>query len=265
MNKVIQRMRRAVWAYRQPLTRVPSVAGAPVSDLFLWRKGPEWQTSFELTDMAGLYEAGDNTAPSKTCIRLFDASGKQIGQQELIPPLYRRQQIDISALAEANQDCAGTFSVFHSHTPAAVQQLGSHLAERGYVSYRFRHAPLRAYVHGNLDAAALGEQQQLALLAGSGPLWREYRLQHELLPGSRYDIAIVNPSPRRQTVMCEVLEAAGGRKLEVLSATLPAGGCHLFELTPGSVNQRIVIRSRLVMARPLIFRIEDQRMDVLHG
>lgn len=265
MNKLLQRLRRAAWTYRQPLTRMPSQAGAPVSDLFLWRKGSDWQTSFELTDMAGLYEAGDNSECGKTCIRLFDASGKQIGQQEFAPPLYRRQQIDISALAQATEDCAGTFSVFHSHTPAAVQQLGSHLAERGYVSYRFREAPVRAYVHGNLDAAAMEEQQQMALLAGSGPLWREYRLQHELLPGSRYDIAVVNPSPRSQTVTCDVLDTVGGRKLQVLSATLAPGACHLFALTPGPASQRIVIRSRLVMARPLIFRIEDQRMDVLHG
>ncbi len=265
MNKLLQRLRRAAWTYRQPLTRMPSQAGAPVSDLFLWRKGPDWQTSFELTDMAGLYEAADNSACGKTCIRLFDGSGKRIGQQEFVPPLYRRQQIDISALAQATEDCAGTFAVFHSHTPAEVQQLGSHLAERGYVSYRFRGAPLRAYVHGNLDAAALEAQQQMTLLAGSGPLWREYRLQHELLTGSRYDIAVVNPSPRRQNVMCEVLDTVGGKRLQALSATLSPGACHLFTLTPGPASQRVVIRSRLVMARPLIFRIEGQRMDVLHG
>ena len=264
MNKLLQRLQRASWTYRQPLTRVPSQAGAPVSDLFLWRKGPDWQTSFELTDMAGLYEAVDNSVRGKTCIRLFDASGNPIGQQEFAPPLYRRQQIDISALAQATEDCVGTFSVFHSHTPDAVQQLGSHLAERGYVSYRFRDAPLRAYVHGNLDAASL-EHQKMVLLAGSGPLSREYRLQHELLPGSLYDIAIVNPSSSRQTIMCEVLNIASACNPQVLIVTLAPGACHLFALRPGSTSQRIVIRSRLVMARPLIFRIEDQRMDVLHG
>jgi hypothetical protein len=145
-----------------------------------------------------------------------------------------------------------------------VQQLGCHLAERGYVSYRYRGAPLRAYVHGNLDAVAL-EEQQIALLAGSGLLMREYRLQHEMLPGSRYEIAVVNPSPSSQKVIFEVLDAVRGNKLSVQSTTLTPGACHLFELAPEQVSQRIVIRSRLVMARPLIFRIENQRMDVLHG
>ncbi|MCA3142464.1 MAG: hypothetical protein ACK5YQ_00600 [Betaproteobacteria bacterium] len=265
LNKLIQRVRRAVWTYKQPLTRVPAREGAPVSDLFLWRKGPQWQTGFELTDMAGLYEAGRDTDRQRTCIRLFDSSGRQIRQYEFEPPLYRRQQVDISALAQDSDDIAGTFAVFHPHTPLAVQALGSHLAERGYVSYRYCDAPLRSYVHGNLDAVALGDNQQLALLAGYGPLRREYRLQHELRPGSRYDIAIVNGSTTRQIVQCAVLEASGRKVLDVMSATLPAGGCHLFPVTPGAASQRAVIRSHLVMARPLIFRIEDQGMDVLHG
>jgi hypothetical protein len=265
LNKLIQRVRRAAWTYKQPLTRVPSRAGAPVSDLFLWRKGPQWQTWFELTDMAGLYEAPRETVRRKTCIRLFDSSSSQIQQYEFEPPLYGRQQIDISALAQDSDDLVGTFAVFHPQTPLSVQELGSHLAERGYVSYRYCNAPLRSYVHGNLDAVALGEDQQMALLAGQGPLCREYRLQHVLLPGSRYDIAIVNGSTARQTIQCAVLEASSATVLDVMSATLPAGGCHLFPVAPGAASQRAVIRSRLVMARPLIFRIEDQGMDVLHG
>ena len=264
MSKLIQRFRRAVWTYRQPLTRMPSLAGAPVSDLFLWRKGLDWQTTFELTDLAGLYDADEISIRGKTCIRIFDSSGKQIGQQDFLPPLYRRQQIDISLLAQATKDCVGTFSVFHSHTPVALQKLGSHLAERGYVGYRFRDAPLRAYVHGNLDAAVL-ERQEMILLAGSGPLCREFRLQHELLPGSCYEIAIVNPSPRGQKITCEVLDSIEDKKLKVLSVKLAPGACHLFRFVPNQVVQRIVIRSHLVMARPIIFRIEDQMIDVLHG
>ncbi len=264
MNKLLQRFRRAAWTYRQPLTRMPSLAGAPVSDLFLWRKGLDWQTTFELTDTAGLYDADEISMRGKTCIRIFDSSGKQIGNQEFSPPLYHRQQIDISLLAQATEDCVGTFSVFHSHTPAVVKKLGGHLAERGYVGYRFRDAPLRTYVHGNLDATVL-EEQEMSLLAGFGPLCREYRLQHELLPGSCYDIAIVNPSPRRQKIACEVLDSLKGKKLQVLSAELAPGACHLFEFVPSETERRIVIRSRLVMARPIIFRIEGQIIDVLHG
>lgn len=265
MNAFTERVRRAAWTYKQPLTQVPALAGAPLSDLFLWRKGPDWQTRFELTDMAGMYEASDNVVHGKTRIMLFDASGNHIGQAEFEPPRYRRQQIDISELVKDTKDCVGTFAVFHSHTPTAVQLLGSHLAERGYVSYQYHNAPLRAYVHGNLDAAALGEQQRLTLLAGCGPLSREYRLQHALLPGKRYDIGVVNPSPRSQTLLCDVFAVADGTRVDVLTAKLSAGACHLFSLQPSTETLRVVIRSRLVMARPLIFRFHDSTLDVLHG
>ena len=33
------------------LTRVPSVKESSISDLFLWRKGDEWKTFFELLDI----------------------------------------------------------------------------------------------------------------------------------------------------------------------------------------------------------------------
>jgi hypothetical protein len=265
VKNLMQRLWRAAWTYRQPLTQLPALPGTPISDLFLWRKGPEWQTCFELTDMAGLFEEGGSTVGRKTFIRIFDSSGRQIAQQQLVPPLHRREQVDISALAEAAQDCVGTFAVFHSHTPAEVQQLGSHLTERGYVGYRFRNAPLRSYVHGNFDAVASEGPNHLGFLAGDGLLWREYRLQHELLPGSSYDIAIVNSSPRAQTVFCKILEVAQNNELSTLTAILPAGGCHYFTVKPCDVSQRVIIRSRLVMARPLLFRIRGSSLDVLHG
>ncbi len=265
MNPIIKRMRRAVWTYKQPLTRAPAIAGAPLSDLFMWRKGPDWQTGFELTDLVGMFEANDNIAPRKTRVLLFDSAGNEIEQTEFEPPLYRRQQIDISELAQNTKDNVGTFAVFHSHTPPEVQILGSHLAERGYVSYRFRNAPLRSFVHGNLDAVTLGANQRTTLLGGFGLLRREYRLQHALLPGTRYEIGVVNPSLRSQSFFCDVLSADDGTRINVLHATLPAGACHLFSLMPDDCTLRVVIRSRLVMARPLIFRFQNSNLDVLHG
>jgi len=39
----------------------------------------------------------------------------------------------------------------------------------------------------------------------------------------------------------------------------------LFKLVPEHREKRIVIISRLIMARPLVFRIQDKKMDVFHG
>lgn len=266
MRQLIARAKRAIWTYRQPLSRIPAVQAAPISDLFLWRKGDCWQTWFELTDAASLFDAdAAQQSEAQARILLFDAAGREFDRHVVQAPRFKRLQVDISALAAGCEDEVGTFCVLHPATPPAVDRLGSNLVERGYVSYRYRDAPLRAYVHGNLDAVSMGVGGTLERLAGTSVLPREYRLQHEIAGPAAYEIALVNPSSRTQDIECEVLDAAHGRKVETLTATLPPGGCHLFEVIPGNLAKRVVIKSRLVMARPLIFRIENRKMDVLHG
>lgn len=268
MNRLIARARRALWTYRQPLTRVPTNAGAPVSDLFLWRKGKDWKTYFELTDMAGLYDAATGPAADEgrmVGIRLFDAAGQPIAECEIMAPRFQRQQVDISALAGQCPDDAGAFCVFHSRTPPDVVRLGSHLAERGYISYRYRDAPLRAYVHGNLDAISLDAGGQLELLGGTSVLPREYRLQYELSASVAYEVALVNPSREMRELHCDLLDVSSGRVVDRLVAMVAPAGSHIFPIMPMKTARRVVIRSRLIMARPLIFRIEDRKLDVLHG
>jgi hypothetical protein len=267
MTPLLQRIRRAPWTYRQALTRAPQVAAAPVSDLFVWRRSDHWRTFFELTDMAGIYDAdAGEPEPRHALLKVFDRGGAQIAEQRLPAPRHHRRGVDVSGLVPDGGGEFGTFCVFHAVTPPAVSALGSHLAERGYVSYRYRDAPLRGYVHGNLDAAALGPDDKLELLGGSGLLRREFRLQHELRAPCRYEFAIVNPSAAALRIECELLRMPDGVRIQDNTASLPPGGAHLFSYAPGPEERaRAVFRSRLVMARPLIFRFENQGMDVLHG
>ena len=265
MTAFFKRLRRASWTYRQALTLVPTRSGAPVSDLFIWKRGVGWQTFFDLTDMPGLYgEIDTSKVAPKSCVRLFDSAGRQLAEHYLAPPLHARKLLNISDLIPGSGESTGTFCVFHPYTPRTVEALGSHLAERGYVSYRFQDAPLRNYVHGNFDAVSVNGAGGIEFLGGSGLRMREYRLQHELATGS-YDIAVVNPTSRMQAIGCDMLLVADGKKFDSLTVQLPPGGCHIFTVKPGNQSQRIVIRSRLVMARPVIFHIENQRLDVLHG
>lgn len=264
MNGLVAKLKRAVWTYKQPLTRKPELAEAPVSDLFVWKKSDNWQTYFELTALPGLFADNGSVNSNTACIHLFDATGRPIGQHIIETAQSKRTLVDISSLVQSS-DSIGTFCVFHQQTPLAVAQLGSHLAERGYVSYRYNDAPLRSYVHGNLDAISLAADGRHQLLAGISLLPREYRLQHELMKGTVYEIVMVNPTNRSQKILCQVLQAADSRKIQTLSADLPSGGCHIFPVAPGSVAMRLVMKSHLVMARPLLFRLRDQKMDVLHG
>jgi hypothetical protein len=262
MKGFIERVRRTTWSYKQPLTHLPAVAGAPVSDLFVWRNSEEWETFFELTDLPALF-AGRDGAGGHVTLVLFDTAGEPFFNKTVeIKP--GRRSIALSELISSRFGSVGTFSVFHAYTPQSLQELGSHLAERGYVSYRHRGAQLRAYVHGNLDAIAHLPDQSLQLLGGRSIRRREYNLQHTLSMQGFYELGIVNPTPKKQRIVCQTLSKSG-TLVESQFVDLSPRGSHLFRVAPKSAQQRIVISSHLVMARPLVFQIQNQSMDVFHG
>lgn len=266
MLRQLERLRRAAWIIKQPLSRKPRLPGTPVSDLFVWRNSSDWSTFFELTDINGLF--GDTTPHSGRYVTLFffDKNGKRLFDRRVNLSGKQRQTIDISALLSEVFDSFGTFSVFHSVTPQVVSEQGSFIAERGYVSYRYKGAPLRTYVHGNLDAIALGPDKTLEMLGSSGILSREYRLQHELSGPARYEIGMVNSSAFGLRLACKVFSSRNGETLDIQKARLSPRELHVFTIEVAqSQTARIVINSRLVMARPLVFHIHNQKLDVFHG
>jgi hypothetical protein len=260
----IERLWRAKWTWRQPLTHLPGIASAPISDLFVWRSNEEWHTYFELIDIPSLFE--DYQASRYVTLILFDWSGRRISEQKVSLQANSRHTLDISAKVGRAHGESGTFSVFHSTTPSVVTKLGSSLAERGYVSYRYRDAPLRAYVHGNLDAISLSADGELQLLGGSSFLRREYSLQHELQPGVVYELGMVNPTSTSQRCIYKLISAHSAKILYVQEVSLPPGGIQLVPVqSDKSESVRLVIQSHLVMARPLVFRIQNLKLDVFHG
>jgi hypothetical protein len=262
----LERFRRALWTWRQPLTRRPIAPAVPISDLFVWRNSDEWTTSFELMDIPGLFSDGDKDSGKHATLLLFDQHGRQFLKKRLEVLAGRRQTINLSEFLSETSGETGTFAVFHSSSPIELESMGSFLAERGYVSYRYRDAPLRAYVHGNLDAIARAANGELQLLGCSSFLRREYRLQHQLQPGVVYEIGIVNPTPVSQRCTFQLVSVLRGRIHGVQAVDLPPGGIQLFPVRADkSEPVRLVIQSQLVMARPLVFRIQNLKLDVFHG
>lgn len=266
MWRQLERARRALWVLKQPLTEKPALSGAAVSDLFVWRYSEDWETYFELTDIPGLFVSdGERESDRFATVMFFNNNGAAFLEKrfDLIP--HQRQTVDLSAFVSAAGSTMGTFCVFHSRTPRAVSDLGSYIAERGYVSYRFKKAPLRTYAHGNLDAIALLPDKNTQLLGSRSFLAREYRLQHELRGPAQYELGIVNPSRRSQRFFCRVVSTRDDKVLETQVDQIPPRGCHVFQVPVNEQPVRLVIKSHLVMARPLVFRIQDQKMDVFHG
>jgi hypothetical protein len=240
------------------------LANAPISDLFVWRSSPDWQTFFELIDISALFE--DEAFRSSATFLFFDADGNRILERNVDLQANRRQTLDISSMVGSAHGEAGTFAVFHCQSPAAVTQLGSFLTERGYVSYRYLKAPLRAYVHGNFDAVAQKSDGGVQYLGGASLLRRQYCLQHELQPGVVYEFGLVNSTANAKIITCKLISVPTGKIIARHVLNVPPGGVQLVSAPvdeSGSVS--LVIESRLVMARPLVFRIENLKMDVFHG
>lgn len=261
----MEKLRRALWVFGQPLTRRPEQVGDPVSDLFVWRNSGEWKTFFELTDLPGLFDDSEGVSSRSVTIMFFDNNGEQFFEKclDLLP--NQRRTIDLTEFVAESKSSFGTFCVFHT-TPQVVSDLGSFIAERGYVSYRYKDAPLRGYVHGSLDAISLGRNKGLRLLSSNSFFPREYRLQHELSGPALYEVGIVNSSSRDKIVTCQVLSALNGASLGMQEVQLRPRASHVFPVqVEASQPVRVVINSHLVMARPFVFRIHQQKMVVFHG
>jgi hypothetical protein len=266
MRNFIARARRAFWTFKQPIAKVPKLLGMPVSDLFVWRKSDVWQTFFELTDISGLFLDDEKIPERYVKFLFFNDKGELFFEKCLNVIPNQRLTIDLSEFLSNSQCTFGTFCVFHSYTPKVISDLGSFITERGYLSYRYSGAPLRAYVHGNFDAIALCPDRTLEMLGINSLLPREFRLQHELLGPALYEIVIINPSSKVQHLSCHVRTRQSGTNLVIHKASVMPRGTRVFKvkLEQSSVA-RIIINSHLVMARPIVFRIINNKMDVFHG
>jgi len=266
MRNPIERARKAIWILKQPLTQKPKVTGVPVSDLFVWRNSDEWKTFFELTDLSGLFVDQESMPERYATICFFDSSGTLFLEKRLDLHPNQRKTLDLSLFVSESKCSFGTFSIFHSYTPQVVTDLGSFITERGYVSYRYNGAHLRAYVHGNLDAICQLPDMSKQLLGSSSFLAREYRLQHELTGPAQYEIIMVNPISHQQRIYCHVQSTRNSEVLDTQEVKLRPGGSHVFlvNMEQGQAA-RIIIGSHLVMARPLVFRINNNIIEVFHG
>lgn len=263
MIRYLDILRRAAWKFRQPLTAVPSSPSAVVSDLFVWRQTETFTTYFELISIPSLFSTITPSARNATLV-FFDSCGLKISEAELSIDPYSRHTINLSQFLPESPDSYGTFAVFHSFTPSPVTSLGSFIAERGYVGYSYKSSVLLSYVHGNLDAIARLPDASLQMLGGKSLLRRCYMLQHLLTSPYHYEIAVINPTNSSQLIRCDVLSLSG-RLLQTFNVSLESRALHFFPVSPYHEELRLVLYSRLVMARPLVFRSHDSGLDVFHG
>ena len=266
MKAKIQKLCRLIWTFKQPLTHKPAVQSAPVSDLFVWRCSPDWDTFFELINLPALFEDGSEVAPHMAKVVFFNTAGRRIVQKEILLAPNKRQTLRLSEVIGVSHGEMGTFAVFHTVTPEKISSLGSFITERGYLSYQYRNAPLRAYVHGNLDAVALMPDTEIQMLGGHSLLKRNYFLQHRLEQDNSYELILVNPTASKQEVRIKLM-SLDNQILHSEIAQLESSGCSAFNLALSGKHPlaKVVVESKMVMARPVVFTINEGAIDVFHG
>ena len=260
ISNLLRKAKKAPWVLNQPLTNKPSDSLAVISDLFIWRDHQEWNTYFELLDVASLF--GDNDE-HQVDIVFFDDNGNQFHQQSVELNGLHRQVLEISKLLSALDQLPcdyGTFSIFHQKIPDSVLSLESFISERGYVSYQYKNTPLRSYVHGNLDAI----DDSLALLSGSSFLNRQYNLQYLLEMGKAYEIALVNASSKNKKVEFKVVDFNDSVLMEKC-ITLKPKQVFILPIKDISNPSHLIIKNKIIMARPVVFSFDNDKMDVFHG
>ena len=260
MKGFFKKVRKVPWVLGQRLTKKPTHPQSVISDLFIWRCSQDWNTYFELLDIASLF--GDN-GKHQVDIIFFDENGNEFHRKLVELSGLSRQVLDISDSLKGIDElpnCYGTFAVFHQKTPKGILETESFIAERGYVSYQYKGAPLRSYIHGNLDAI----DDDLALLSSSSFLNRKYNLQYLLNPKRSYEMALVNISPSNKKVKFEISSFVGDIHIEK-NVILKSKQVIVLPVKNFKKYSRLIIQSKIVMARPIVFCFDEDKIDVLHG
>jgi len=260
INNLLRKVKKAPWVLAQPLTKKPNNPQSVISDLFLWRCNQDWNTYFELLDLASIF--GDE-GQHQVDIVFFDNNGENFHQNSIeLSGLYR-QVLDISKVLSTLKQLPsdyGTFCVFHKKIPNSVLKLQSFIAERGYVSYQYKNAPLRSYVHGNLDAI----DDSLTPLSGSSFLNRQYNLQYLLEMGKAYEIVLVNTSLKNKKVEFKVVDFNDSVLMEKC-ITLKPKQVFILPIKDIPNPSHLIIKNKIIMARPVVFCFDNDKMDVFHG
>lgn len=258
-------LKKLIWNYKQPLTKQPDYPGMPVSDLFVWKESSLWNTTFELFDVSTLFI--DSNKKRSAQLICFDNNGIKLSLNtiELVP--NKRCRLALSDYLPDAHGEMGTFCVFHSETPDQINELGSFITERGYISYRYKNMALQSYVHGNYDAVSLADTNELQYLGGRSLLTRQYRVQYEFNNNDDFELVFVNPSASPINIKCKTINCMDLSESELISSPkMNPGGVVSIKLNNIRFKRyRVIAYSKLVMPRPVVIRMLHDSLDVFHG
>ena len=248
------------------IAKVPS-KGATISDLFILRMEDKWQTFFELLNINQIINPTQREVKQESVRFLFySKTGEFLGSKEIDLPIHMKKTVNLNQIASTlgiTKD--GLFSVFHENPPQWFETYNCFLAERGYTGYlNHEKGNIKSFVHGNIDAIAFNSNKKTKLLGEVSLRQKEYRLQHTLDQNKEYELFFVNPSLKKQAI--EFHEQRGEEELKT-QMILPSGGMgkYVKPIREYKSNSRLIIKSKLPLARPVVFKYMETSFDVFHG
>lgn len=267
MNKkeLLRKAKYAIWIPRK-ITRNPKVKGSVISDLFPLRSDSQWQTHFELLNVAGLI-SGDNVLTQEKLARFifFDGEGEKLAEKLITFPSSGRKTVFLnSELDPSISSRASSFAVFHESQSDGLDIGESFLAERGYTGYSLSNSAIRGYVHGNFDSLSY-KDGKIKAIGNKGLLTRFYTVQHPLRGPAIYEFFLSNPTPR--SVSVKVLHGHENKKWsEIERFELKSRGSRIFRVKKEDEQASFIrIRSKFYLGRPVVFRVSGRGLDVFHG
>ena len=248
------------------LTKIPN-GSAVISDFFVLRVEQEWETYFECLQFQSLLNAEVNEQTNIVHFVFYNQNGDYVGEKEVKIETTLKTTLDVNKIAaELGIKKDGLFAVFHTHKENWLNKFKSYLAERGYVGYaNKKQGPIKAFVHGNLDAIAkYHDKSEYQLLGNYSYLEKEFFLQHDLNPNNTYELYLVNPTNKTQEFL--ILEK-NKKNPNTISFSLPPRGSYKYVRTVDKKEKKvnIIIKSKLYLARPVVFKIMPKAFDVFHG
>jgi hypothetical protein len=262
----IKLISKVKWRLFQALTLIPKNTDSSISDLFYWIVNDEWDTFFDLSPTIKLFSQSPPDFIENILVVVFDANGITITTRIFEFDSIKRKTIKISELFEEKLNGHGTFAVFHNGRLDYLKKIGTFIAERGYLSFSHRGSKIRSYVHGNMDAVALKGNGDIEYL-GNAFIWnRQYRLQYLLGDSRTSKIVLVNTYRRKLKFNFSIINANNNIEINTKKIDIPAGGVGTYDI-PSGINEKIylIIKSKLIMARPVVIDYPTQGVNVFHG
>jgi hypothetical protein len=89
-----------------------------------------------------------------------------------------------------------------------------------------------------------------------------YNLQYEFLADINYEIIITNPTRNKQSI---TLNFTNLYDLDEKFTLNPRGALVKKIFFNENIKVKLIVKSNIYMARPIIFRYHDNSLDVFHG